>query len=366
MSGENLETSPSEPPTPKKTRIPLLIRITNLAVPIRLHIYSFLNENDIHCPEIYGLRRHEQKMDPCWTFSCLRRWDQERYEPYTIETAFASMIGDCDVLEYLQGMPSNPWTAENCNRKLIFEEDMQDFFYFLTVLIVGYNNIKTLRWAKQMMFPWNEWAFDAGVRYGVDLSVLQWMHKQGCPYSESTLGVAASWRNTDVLEWLINIKCPMSVWTCRVAIAANCKLDNLMWLRCHGCPWDGDVLDAATLHIDNLVIIKYLLEEKCPWNNATLDYIIRRGKVPLLKVFHEANVKFDESHFHLAIAFRRPIEILQYLLRCISSSWDASTFNLALCGENLSLLKWLKEEGCALSKLKIVKSFDGCMKRTVL
>jgi hypothetical protein len=189
--------------TPKKARTELQIRITNLAVPIRMHIYCFLNEKDIHCPEIYGSYRHGQNLgvrscclssDLGWLVS---KYRQNPY-PYMIETAFSAMMGDCEVLQYLQGLPNHPLfvPVEKLSGQI---SDIEWFSYFLYKLIVGYNNIKTLRYARQMMFPWNQWALDVGIEHGVDMKILQWMHKQGCPYSDSTFGVAASWRNTDVL-----------------------------------------------------------------------------------------------------------------------------------------------------------------------
>jgi hypothetical protein len=349
MSGDNLSTTTS--PTPKKVRTSLQIRITNLAVPIRLHIYGFLNDTDIRCPEIYGRIRYGEKMDPCLPLPYNhRQWKGIFliYEPCFIETAFSAMMGDCEVLQYLQGMPSNVWAVENPNiSRCLSEEDMKDFFYFLTVLIVGYNNIKTLRYARQILFPWNEWALDVGIRYGVDLPILKWMHKQGCPFSESSLAVAALWRNTDVLEWLLNIKCPMSEWTLEFAVKGNCSLEHIIWLRSHGCPWYDISLQSALRRDDSLSVVQYLLEENLSGSFAPLPTIIKNGNVSHLKLMHEANVLFDESHFYQAIANNRPIEFLQYLLKCIASEWDAGTFSLAVKGGNLSLLKWLKEEGCS-------------------
>jgi hypothetical protein len=354
MSGDTFDT-PSQP-APKKARSSLQIQITNLDVPIRLHIYGFLNDDDIRFPVIYGNYYEGAGLGPIYdlsSFSFLDKYGSRYYKPYTIETAFACMVGDYDTLQYLQGMPSNPWTVENCNNNQnvsnednLSKEDIQEYYFLLYILIVGYTNIKTLRYARQMCLPWNEWAFDAGIRCGVDLPILKWMYKQGCPYTEDTLGVAASWRNTDVLEWLLSINCPMSGWSFHFAIESNCSLENFAWLRSHGCPWNEQCLPSVLRRDDNLAIFQYLLAEKFPWTNATLGYLIESGNVSHLKLFHEANIMFNESHFRLAIRKDRPIEFLQYLLQCLSSSWDASTFSLAVKGGNMSILKWLKAEGC--------------------
>jgi hypothetical protein len=343
MSRDNLLSTPS-PSTPKKVRTQLQSRITNLAVPIRLHIYGFLNKYDIHIPVIYGRdRNYGDEVDPCWD----KQLDPRFLKPYTIETAFSAMMGDCEVLQYLQGMPSNLLTVEYLNNEAMYTEDIKHFFYLLNILIVGYNNIKTLRFARQMLFPWNRWALDAGIRYGVDLTILKWMQREGCTYSDSTFGVAASWRNTDVLDWLLSIDCPMSGRSFDMAISENCKLGNLTWLRSHGCPLVYSSLKTAMTHNDNLVIFKYLLQEKrLLHRRSILRFVIINGNVSHLKLFHEANVIFEESHFLLAIKHHRKNEIMQYLLKCLFTVWDTNAFSLAVKGGNLSILMWLREEGC--------------------
>jgi hypothetical protein len=337
----------------KKARTPLQIRITNLAVPLRLHIYGFLNQYDIRFPKVHTHGRYPG-MDVTSIFPSMFffakgfRYDAGavQFKLYMIETAFACMMGDWEVLQYLQGMPCNPWTVEKCSGHLSDELKANRFFYCLHVLIVGYNNIKTLRCARQMMFPWNEWALNAGIRHGVDLQILKWMHNQGCPNSCRTLGVAASWRDTNVLEWLLDIQCPSNERTFEFAIEANCTFENLVWLRSHGCPWDVSALNAAMKHVDSLVLVQYLLEEKCPWSSHTFSLLVREENMSLLKLFHEAGIKGDESHFQSALQSRRSIEFLQYLLKCIDSSLGASTFSVAVEVGNLSILKWLKDEGC--------------------
>jgi hypothetical protein len=366
MSGDNLETSPSEPPTPKRARIPLQNRITNLAVPLRLHIFGFLDQYDILCPTIYGGIRfnYGYRMDPCWSlpypiFSWQEGYHNFRYKPYTIETAIACMLGDCEVLQYLQGMPSNPWSVDRCDSVScgMSDKDIQSFFYFLNVLLVGYNNIKTLRYARQMNFPWNEWALDTGIRYGVDLPILKWMHKQGCPFSRSTLGVAASWRDTSVLDWLLDIQCPMSEWTFQLALE-KCSLKHVIRLRSHGCPWNKEALLRAisNVHEDNDAIFKFLLDEQCPLHNTAPHDVIVFGTFSHLKAFHEANKTFEDSHLFLAIIRNKNRKYLRYLKRIVSP-WNAGTFRLAVEyvtqgypyvseDRKLDILIWLKKHGC--------------------
>ena len=47
-------------------------------------------------------------------------------------------------------------------------------------------------------------------------------------------------------------------------------LDNMKWLREHGCPWDGEKFRTSSDNgcLDNM---KLLREQSCPWDKDTLD-----------------------------------------------------------------------------------------------
>ena len=44
------------------------------------------------------------------------------------------------------------------------------------------------------------------------------------------------------------------------------RLDCLMWLREHGCPWEASVMNHAAGGNGNLEILKWAHENGCPWN----------------------------------------------------------------------------------------------------
>jgi hypothetical protein len=139
----------------------------------------------------------------------------------------------------------------------------------------------------------------------------------------------------------------MSGWSLELAVEAKCSSDNIIWLRSHGCPYNERSLGLAFKRDDSLVIVPFVLEEKFTRNfSSPLWGIVYSGDVSHLKLLHDNNVLFDESHFHLAIEQKRPIEILQSLIRYVSNSWDTNTFKLAIIEGDLRLLQWLKEEGC--------------------
>jgi hypothetical protein len=351
MLGSNMET-----PIVKKARVVRPPRITDIAVPIRLHIYGFLNKDDVHLPYHYGGKMYGKV-----------RHLFAKFDPFMIETAFASTLGDLELLQYLQGMPENPWQFHKCDT-----EDKRKLFYILNALTLGYGNYKSFQWARRSKFPWNEWTFEVAMRKALDLQILQWLHKKGCPLSEDTFAIAASHRDLNVLQWLREVQCPWCEWTFACAVRARRDWEVLIWLKTNGCPWDHESLHYAMKNNGNLLLIQYLLAEKCPSTNLTGYIAIETGNVAILKLLGDAGYSFQtEEDFQLAVE-DKPLHFLQVLhsvncplsefcftvavergdmeilrwLRSVGCPWDGTTFKTAIHGGDIEIIRWLYEEKC--------------------
>jgi hypothetical protein len=92
-------------------------------------------------------------------------------------------------------------------------------------------------------FPWSEYTCANAAKFG-HLTLLKWLHEQGCPWDNLTFGSAADFGNIKILEWLYEKKCPWHGGTfCHAARAGN--LDVLKWLHERKCPWNEHTFDAA-------------------------------------------------------------------------------------------------------------------------
>ena len=81
-------------------------------------------------------------------------------------------------------------------------------------------------------FIWNEAASNR------HLQVMRWAHANGLKWSGlGTFVSAAVGGSTDILQFLLDNKCPSSKWICLMAIE-NGHLDALKWAIEHGIPYD--------------------------------------------------------------------------------------------------------------------------------
>jgi hypothetical protein len=75
------------------------------------------------------------------------------------------------------------------------------------------------------------------------------------------------------LKWLHNEKCPWDKYTFIAAVGRG-DLEILRWLREKQCPWDAECYRAA-VEKKNGDVLEWLHKEKCPWNEETRNIMIR-------------------------------------------------------------------------------------------
>ena len=78
------------------------------------------------------------------------------------------------------------------------------------------------------------------------------------------------------LKWLHHEKCP---WGVEAFIAAVNRgdLEILRWLREKQCPWDAECY-LATVEKKNGEVLQWLRKEKCPLTETTVDLLIQNLK----------------------------------------------------------------------------------------
>jgi hypothetical protein len=185
---------PRQTRTSKKARQLKPIRLYDLNVHIRLHIYGFLKGSSICKPDLVRL----DWPIPPEIWGDIFTGDDQPMEPYAVETAFAASLGDLEVLQYLQDIPTNKWIVSNCNT----DSEVFDFLAFVNTLLLWYKNFKAFRWAHTMGFLMDEWVLNASIVRGLDLDILKWLQNHNCPWSDYTFMFAAGHRILEVLKCL--------------------------------------------------------------------------------------------------------------------------------------------------------------------
>jgi hypothetical protein len=104
--------------------------------------------------------------------------------------------------------------------------------------------------------------FSVAVEVG-NLSILEWLKGEGCPWDASAFSMAAKAGNLNVLKWLKEEGCPWNA----TAFSMTSNINVLKWLKEEGCP---SVFTTA-IKTGNDEIIHWLCEEKCPFEATTDD-----------------------------------------------------------------------------------------------
>jgi len=164
----------------------------------------------------------------------------------------------------------------------------------------------------------------SGAAYNGHLEVLKYLRTEFngsiCSWNEHTFSSAATTGRIDVLEWLYENKCPYHKWSCVNAIRYN-RFDSLKWLREHGCKWDGETVKAAAEY-GHVEILKYL-----------------RTK------FNEDGLYFDANRCMRLAIIGNHLNILKYLR---AEGYELSTDLLDTVTDytHVDIIEWLHENGC--------------------
>jgi hypothetical protein len=356
----------------KKARSVRLPRLTDIAAHVRLHIYGFLNQNDTKI--IYEDKDgYDVRNVPQWQSLTYPRIP---VKPYEIEIAFACVVGDLEVLQYVHGFSDTLAVPDK------LESDPDDYyntrshlglFYRMSALLICHRNWKTLRWARQMKFPWDEWSFNIAILTGVDERILKWLRRRGCPWSPLDLCVTFEYAvgccSLDFIKWLRLEGCP---WTgyCFARAIKRGDWEIITWLRCNGCP-PADEFDAhhacsealkyAVIKNDPLYV-QYLLREferNTLYDTDFVSIAFRRSDIPVLQVIVDAGYapRKHEYFVEAIIRYRLNLDRLQFL-RKAGCQLHANVFVAAVERGDLDILRWLRQEGCPWDASVFTKALE--------
>ena len=195
----------------------------------------------------------------------------------------AARCNDLAMLQYVRGLvPPVPWDSVPCH------------------LAVLHDNLSMLQWLRSEGCPWDERCMASAAGAG-NLRLLQWMRAQKppCPWGVSVSAAAARQPDLCILQWLRGQRrpCPMDPACARHA-ARRGDLQMLQWLRLQGqpCSWNGSLYydAAASGSHDTLKWIHAQDIPPPPECRGELGYVpegsLRSASIPMLMILSDIGV----------------------------------------------------------------------------
>jgi hypothetical protein len=144
-----------------------------------------------------------------------------------------------------------------------------------------------------------------------NLIMIQWLHRNGCPWDEGACYWAARNGHLEVLKYLHDNGCPWDARACERA-ARNGQLEVLKYLHDNGCPWDSLVCERAAEN-GHLEVLEYLHDNGCRWDGWAYLRAAENGHIEVLKYLHDNGCPWD-VYACAGAAENGQLEVLEYLL----------------------------------------------------
>lgn len=203
------------------------------------------------------------------------------------------------------------WLINNDINSIYFVDTK---LYAIAAQAGQYGLIKTLHTTEYDCL-WDEMTFAYTAERGT-LTMLKWLHTNGCPV-DYTAGIAAARaRHIDIIKWLtsIGVSLHSDMW---IEAIANNHTELIEWLVKNNCPRSGDECDQAACY----------------------------GRIEILSCLLENNMTFIEIHLCWHAAAHGQLETLKWL-RSRGFPWSERISAIAAETNRFEVLKWLHANGC--------------------
>jgi len=156
--------------------------------------------------------------------------------------------------------------------------------------VIG-GHMKVLEWCRNKGLQWGKQLCRKAAERG-DIKMLKFLRENDCPWGVNPLREACRNGYVDVIEWAIINGCPLDIWD----VAEACKkgevkvvayvLENEI-LRPHS--W----LCAAAAGAGELEMLKWLHENRCPWDETTASAAFNNNELDVLEWALENGCPFE-------------------------------------------------------------------------
>lgn len=191
-------------------------------------------------------------------------------------------------------------------------------------------------------------------KHGFEMAEL--IKKHGYALSPTCYLVAVIDRNYDGIKWLMDNDCPKDSRAVTSAVGMAFYQEMYKFLLENGFPCDVTAfLTAASKK--RLDVVDYLVNHKCPYNCQPLETAAEEKNLELMQWLHNKMCPLSEKIMNTSVIVG-DFQILNWLKEN-NCPWSIKTMYIAAERSDLSVVKWLKESGCTCNcwSVKVAKTF---------
>jgi hypothetical protein len=221
--------------------------------------------------------------------------------------------------------------------------------------------------------PVLEAAHELGMQYTVEtlqgaamcnqLSVLQYLRTQGCPWNRSVPDAAAGAGAYEKLRWLREQGCEWCDDGILRQAASSGNIEMTAWVKQQPgikCD-DGVMFRAASLGLT--AMCEYLHSEQCPWDTTVCDGAARQGHVDTVRWLQDNGCPWTAERVCAAAAAGGRIGVMTYLLQQSTTATPAMLthmLSVAGCYSELVAAQWLRQQGAEWpARLRYLRPWAG-------
>ncbi len=185
------------------------------------------------------------------------------------------------------------------------------------------------------------------------------LYEHGCPWDEDTFEIAIKNKNYNIVQYLINMECPMPADIMNKIVATgDTRMIKLAVDTIQKKSWlvDTYMPDVKTNIVaaknGHLPIIEYLVEQKIPINEDVLNAAVIYGHLKIVKYIQE-NYKLADHQTLIYAAAWGHVEIVKYLHE-IGIELTAEAINQAELNDKFDVVEYLDKNKCPRYKHCII------------
>lgn len=203
-------------------------------------------------------------------------------------------------------------------------------------------NIGMIEWLMDLGCPMDAQAMIGAIR-GDHFDTLKWLDTNGFPTSKYVLDEMACFGNKTMLSWaIIDQEWPLDAVACAGA-ARGGHLEILKWLRSLGCPWDGFTTRAAALG-GHKEVYDWVVEHGCEsWSNDAA-HAAMMGHFDMAKWLVERH-ECDAQECLISAAKHGELDIFEWALSQDDITYQPRIFAMAIESGNRELMDFLYRGG---------------------